>query len=605
MKKFLIPFVFFISLNCAFSQSEMDVEKNFALLDSLKKLYFQEENGDLGLLESILQKDPNPDSLLKYGQILVDRSLVDSDYKGTYYGYLQLGNGHVLKGELSQGLDFYFQSLAYAEKANYQEGRGKVFLAIADTYSKSENSQNAAIYYGRSIEILRNGNDSLALASGIFNAGDEYLNLGKLDSALLYTEEAKAIFKKVNYPIGEAYCFGNLGMINAQNGNNTAAEENINKAISILEAYNEFYPISVYLEFMSTIYLESGDRARALNYANRSLELANHYGLKDQISNSNLTLSKIYEQAGLPQTALEYYRKHIIYRDSVNNISAVQEMANLRTDYEVSQKQIEVDLLEKEAYIKDLQTKRQRFIIYGVVIAMVFIALLAFVVYRRFLYEKQTKQIIEKEKDRSEKLLLNILPAETAEELKEYGSVKVLRNESVTVLFTDFKNFTATAENISPEQLVRSLDYYFKKFDEICTRNNLEKIKTIGDSYMCVGGLPKENQTHPRDVVLAAKEMMAFVKTKSEDGICDFEMRVGIHTGPVVAGIVGIKKWQYDIWGDTVNIASRMESNSVSGKINLSETTYKLISEEFKCEYRGSMDIKNRGTWKMYYLDES
>ncbi|WP_418884484.1 adenylate/guanylate cyclase domain-containing protein [Cognataquiflexum rubidum] len=581
----------------------MDVEKNLSILDSLKKLYFQ-GNGDMGLLESILQKDPNPDSILKYGQILIDKTLVKSDYKGAYYGYLQLGNGHVLKGELSQGLDFYFQSLAYADKAGYQEGRGKVFLAIADTYSQSENSQNAAIYYGRSIEILRNGNDSLALASSIFNAGDEYLNLGKLDSALLFTEEALGIFKKVNYPIGEAYCFGNLGMINAQNGNNTAAEENINKAISILEAYNEFYPISVYLEFMSTIYLESGDRARALNYANRSLELANHYGLKDQISNSNLTLSKIYEQDGLPQKALEYYKKHIIYRDSVNNISAVQEMANLRTDYEVSQKQIEVDLLEKEAFIKDLQTKRQRFIIYGVMIAMILIALLAFVVYRRFLYEKQAKQIIEKEKDRSEKLLLNILPAETAEELKEYGSVKVLRNESVTVLFTDFKNFSATAENISPELLVKSLDYYFKKFDEICTRNNLEKIKTIGDSYMCVGGLPKENQTHPRDVVLAAKEMMAFVKSKSDEGICAFEMRVGIHTGPVVAGIVGIKKWQYDIWGDTVNIASRMESNSVPGKINLSETTYDLISEEFDCEYRGSFEIKNRGTWKMYYLIE-
>ncbi len=605
MKKFLIPFLFFISFNCVFSQSEIDMEKNHALLDSLKKLYFQEENGEIGHLESILQKDPNPDSLLKYGQILVDRSLIDSDHLRTYYGYLQLGNAHVLKGELSQGLDFYFQSLAYAEQINYQEGRGKVFLAIADTYSKSENSQNAAIYYGRSIEILRNGNDSLALASGIFNAGDEYLNLGKLDSALLYTEEAKAIFKKINYPIGEAYCFGNLGMINAQKGDNTAAEENLNTAISILEAYNEFYPISVYLEFMSTIYLESGDRARALNYANRSLELANHYGLKDQISNSNLTLSKIFEEAGLPQTALEYYKNHIIYRDSVNNISAVQEMANLRTDYEVSQKQIEVDLLEKEAYIKNLQTKRQKFIIFGAVIGMVLISLLAFVAYRRYLYEKQTKQIIEKEKDRSEKLLLNILPAETAEELKEYGSVKVRQNESVTVLFTDFKNFTATAENISPEQLVRSLDYYFKEFDQICTRNNLEKIKTIGDSYMCAGGLPKENQTHPRDVIIAAKEMMAFVKSKSDDSICAFEMRVGIHTGPVVAGIVGIKKWQYDIWGDTVNIASRMESNSVPGKINLSETTFNLIREEFECEYRGSIDIKNRGTWKMYYLDES
>lgn len=596
--------MFFLVVNCAFSQSETDVAKTNALLDSLKGLYFQEGNDEIGLLELIMQNDPNPDSLLKYGQILVEKSLVDSVYRGAYYGYLQLGNGHVLKGGLSQGLDFYFQSLAYADKANYQEGRGKVFLAIADTYSQSENSQNAAIYYGRSIEILRNGKDSLALASAIFNAGDEYLNLGKLDSALLFTVEAKAIFKKVNYPIGEAYCFGNLGMIYAQNGDNAAAEENLNTAISILEAYNEFYPISVYLEFMSSIYLESGDRTRALNYANRSLELATQYGLKDQISNSNLTLSKIYEQAGNPQKAFEYYKKHIVYRDSVNNISAVQQMANLRTDYEVSQKQVEVDLLEKESLIKDLQTKRQRFIIYGVVIAMLLIALLAFVLYRRYLYEKKTKQIIEHEKNRSEQLLLNILPAETAEELKEKGSVKARRNESVTVLFTDFKDFTAAAENISPEHLVKSLDYYFKNFDEICTRHNLEKIKTIGDSYMCAGGLPKENETHPRDVILAAKEMMDFVKGKKEEGICSFEMRVGIHTGPVVAGIVGIKKWQYDIWGDTVNIASRMESNSVPGKINLSETTYDLIGEEFECEFRGSIEIKNRGTWKMYFLSE-
>jgi class 3 adenylate cyclase len=573
-------------------------------LDSLKTRFFLQDSKDPNLLELILQNEPNPDSILKYGKILVEKSLADSTFRGAYYGYLQMGNGHVLKGELSQGLDYYFQSLAFADKANYQEGRGKVFLAIADTYSQSENSQNAAIYYGRSIEILRNGNDSLALASGIFNAGDEYLNLGKLDSALLFTLEAKAIFQKVNYRVGEAYCFGNLGMIYARNGDNSAAEENINTAIEVLETYREFYPISVYLEFMSSIYLENGDRNRALTYANRSLELANHYGLKDQISNANLILSKIYERAGDSQKALDFYKKHIIYRDSVNNISAVQQMANLRTDYEVSQKQVEVDLLEKEALIKDLQTKRQRFIIYGVVIAMLMIALLAFAAYKRYRYEAQTKKIIEDEKNRSEELLLNILPHETAEELKLNGMVKARRSESVTVLFTDFKNFTAAAENISPEKLVTSLDYYFKEFDEICSRHNLEKIKTIGDSYMCAGGLPKQNETHPSDVILAAKEMMDFVKGKKEDGICAFEMRVGIHTGPVVAGIVGIKKWQYDIWGDTVNIASRMESNSVPGRINLSETTFKLIQGNFDCEYRGSIDIKNRGTWQMYFLAE-
>ncbi|WP_296703869.1 adenylate/guanylate cyclase domain-containing protein, partial [Algoriphagus sp.] len=572
------------------------------LVDSLKQQYFQSNPKNLDLLVSLLQEEPNPDSMLKYGKILFDESLKDSSNLMTFQGFLHLGNGHILKGELSQGLEYYFEGLKYAEKEYYEEGRGKLFIAIANAYSQSENSQNAATYYGRGIEILRNGNDSLGLASAIFNAGDEYLTLGKLDSSLLYTKEAQIIFQQVNYPIGEAYCFGNLGMIYAKNGNNSDAEENINKAIKLLEEYNEFYPISVYLEFMSFIYLENGDQKRALNYAERSLELANQYGLKDQISQSNLTLSKIYEQIGDTSKAFEYYKNHIIYRDSVNNIAAVQEMANLRTDYEVSQKQITVDLLEKESFIKDLQAKRQRFIIYGVLLLLILVALLTFVIFRRYRYEKETKQIIEKEKNRSEELLLNILPAETAEELKEKGKVKAQRINSATVLFTDFKSFSAISEHISPEQLVKSIDYYFKEFDRISTKYNLEKIKTIGDSYMCAGGLPIENLTHAKDVVLAAREMMEFVNTKVDDNLTRFEMRIGIHTGPIVAGIVGIKKWQYDIWGDTVNIASRMETNSVPGKINLSETTYELIKDEFDCEYRGSIDVKNRGIWKMYFL---
>jgi adenylate cyclase len=254
--------------------------------------------------------------------------------------------------------------------------------------------------------------------------------------------------------------------------------------------------------------------------------------------------------------------------------------------------------------IKDLQTKRQQFVIYGIVILLLLVALLAFVVYRRYLYEKETKQIIEQEKNRSDELLLNILPAETAEELKEKGSVSAKRIESVTVLFTDFKSFSAIAEHISPEQLVKSIDYYFKEFDRISTKFNLEKIKTIGDSYMCAGGLPKENETHATDVILAAKEMMTFVNQEVDNGLTHFEMRIGIHSGPIVAGIVGIKKWQYDIWGDTVNIASRMESNSVPGKINISETTFEIIKDQFECDYRGTIDIKNRGIWKMYFLSE-
>jgi class 3 adenylate cyclase len=182
--------------------------------------------------------------------------------------------------------------------------------------------------------------------------------------------------------------------------------------------------------------------------------------------------------------------------------------------------------------------------------------------------------------------------------------VQAKKFESATVLFTDFREFTKHAESAAPEQLIKSVDHYFKEFDEIITRHGLEKIKTIGDAYMCAGGLPSESISHATDTIVAAKEMIAFVDKElhSENDLIHFEIRIGVHTGPVIAGIVGNKKWQYDIWGDTVNIAARIESKSESGKINLSESTYCEIKDQFPCEYRGEIEIKNHGPVKMYFL---
>ncbi|MCB0535866.1 MAG: adenylate/guanylate cyclase domain-containing protein, partial [Saprospiraceae bacterium] len=173
------------------------------------------------------------------------------------------------------------------------------------------------------------------------------------------------------------------------------------------------------------------------------------------------------------------------------------------------------------------------------------------------------------------------------------GRAKARRYESVTVLFTDFKAFTKVAEQMSPEELVAELDYCFRGFDEITTRHGIEKIKTIGDAYMCVGGLPEPNPTHPEDVVRAALEMIEFMNRhlaeKARIGKPGFETRIGIHTGPVVAGIVGNKKFAYDVWGDTVNLAARMESSGQPGKVNVSQATYELIKDRFLCTSRGKV----------------
>lgn len=207
---------------------------------------------------------------------------------------------------------------------------------------------------------------------------------------------------------------------------------------------------------------------------------------------------------------------------------------------------------------------------------------------------------IEEAKKRSEELLLNILPEETAAELLREGRAKTRRYEMATVLFTDFASFTNVAEELNAEELVSRIDEYFRAFDEITLRYGLEKIKTIGDAYMCAGGIPVANDTNAIDAVNAAQDMMAFVNSA---GSHLFMVRIGLHTGPLVAGVVGKHKFQYDIWGDTVNIAARMEQNSVPGRINISGATYELIKDRFACEHRGKIPAKNKGEMDMYFVN--
>jgi class 3 adenylate cyclase len=206
------------------------------------------------------------------------------------------------------------------------------------------------------------------------------------------------------------------------------------------------------------------------------------------------------------------------------------------------------------------------------------------------------------EKKKSDTLLLNILPAEVAEELKKNGFAKARQFDNVTLIFTDFVNFTGISEKLSPQELVEELDYCFKGFDEIIERNQLEKIKTIGDAYLAACGIPHEDSKHAIKVIKAAKEILQFVQKRKNNGGL-FDIRIGVHSGPIIAGIVGHKKYAYDIWGDTVNTAARMEQNSEIHKINISESTYKLVKSNFTFINRGKIIAKNKGEMSMYYLD--
>jgi ligand-binding sensor domain-containing protein/class 3 adenylate cyclase/HD superfamily phosphodiesterase len=217
------------------------------------------------------------------------------------------------------------------------------------------------------------------------------------------------------------------------------------------------------------------------------------------------------------------------------------------------------------------------------------------------------KELLEKEKEKVEQLLLNMLPQEMVEELKSKGKASARHYRMASVMFTDFKGFTKIAETIRPKDLVAELDRCFIKFDEIIEKYGLEKIKTIGDSYMCAGGLPIRNKSNPIDIVLAGLEIQRYIEDlkqeKNQKGEQFWELRIGINSGELIAGVVGIKRFAYDIWGDTVNVASRMESHGEVGKVNISGTTYEHVKEYFDCTYRGKVIAKNKGEVDMYFVD--
>lgn len=574
--------------------------QNEAIADSLIQVY-ESGNYDPALKLKILSRItvylPDPDRILAYSDSLMTEAIRQDSTKYIFNSHLQTGNALQQKGNLSGALDSYFKALEITDRNTEKNQVAIMYTAIAAVYAGMNNRENVRQYYSDAISIFKTEQDTLNYAVAMENLGDTYLEWSKPDSALLYFNQSGPIFEKLGNKIALAYNLGNKGLAYAQKGRPTKAEENIEEAVAILEELGDYRPITTYLNYMSDIYADKEDWDGAFDYALRSLDLAKQYGLKVRISSAYLKLSELYERTGYASASLNYYRKYIVFRDSVVNLTAVQQMADIRRNSEQAQFKAELDLTNQ-------QKQTQKVVTIATGIALFLIILLAIGLYRRNVFTKRTNAIIEKEMARSERLLVNILPEETARELKEFGKVKAKKFESVSVLFTDFEAFTAASEHVDPELLVTRLGYYFTAFDDIIEKYGLEKIKTIGDAYMCAGGLPFPIEDHAIKMVKAAFEILQFVEEAKSEKETDFSfnVRIGINTGPVVAGVVGSKKFSYDIWGDTVNVASRMETFSDSGKINISKNTYNLVKDIFDCEFRGQIEVKNKGLMSMYFV---
>ena len=343
----------------------------------------------------------------------------------------------------------------------------------------------------------------------------------------------------------------------------------------------------------------------ALELASAGLAIAQEHGLRKEELDNLFPLATACEGLGRAAEALRYFKRYHALSDSLINTEAASRLTDAALTLDFQKQQLADSLItvqrerEAEVSLSKERARRNLLIIAGLV-AMVF----GSISYRQ---RRRTQKALK----RSDELLLNILPEEVAEELKAKGHADAKHFDNVTILFTDFKGFTSVAEHLTPVELVEELNTCFKAFDHIITARGIEKIKTIGDAYMCAGGLPVPASSTPAGVVQAALDMQAFMKARKAErdaqGKPAFAMRVGIHTGPVVAGIVGVKKFAYDIWGDTVNIASRMESSGEVGQVNISEATYALVKDEPGITFvpRGKVQAKGKGEMEMFFVRRS
>lgn len=516
-------------------------------------------------------------------------------------------------GQMERSLEYCLQAMEIFESTADSGRIAKIYNNLGSRYSEMGMNDKALEFYHRAVDINIRLNDLPRLARNYGNIGTVYSSLEKNEEALDYYRQALATQKNLNNKTDISISLSNMALSFQRIQAYDSAMDFASQAYEIaLETNNEIGKMTYFLT-IAGIYKSKKQFNRSIGNFGKAEMLADSIGAQQNLLGIYSEMAEVYASMNDFKRAYDYNEKYNNLRLSLLDSEKDKALMKLK-EFEEEKKQTEIDLLTKDSEIQKLKIKRQKIIRNSVAAVGLLLLALAAGLWQRYRYVRRTKNelaeknlVIQKEKDKSDELLLNILPAETAEELKASGRSEARHFDLVTVLFTDFKGFTQKAEQLTATELVNEIDLCFKTFDRIISNHHIEKIKTIGDAYMCAGGLPVANTTNPVDTVRAALEIRDFMDALKEQRIREnrpyFEIRIGVHTGPVIAGIVGDKKFAYDIWGDTVNIASRMESSGEVRKVNISGATYELVKEHFICTYRGKVDAKNKGAVDMYFVE--
>ena len=517
----------------------------------------------------------------------------------------------LIRSRYFQALDLYQRSLKIHTESNYQMGILGSMNGIAIIYTILGDQAKSLEYYSHILELNKSlGNKDVASGTAINMAGC-YYELGEMEKALAFSNRGLQICEEIGNKRFLANGLDQRGQIYSAVGENDKAKSDFQRALKIFEELDDNNGFAECSANFGRLYNRTGEHRKAASLCEKGLLLSEEMESVDVQNNACECLYDAYKALGNGNKALVYHEKLLFTQNALLKEDASNKLQQMEFAKQVMVDSIataEKERLVLEAHQEEVrQGAKTRNILGGVGIL---ILILAGGLYGRVRYIRKSKAELQTEKDRSENLLLNILPADIAAELKEKGRADARDFDMVSILFTDFKGFTEQSAKMNATDLVMEINTCFEAFDVIMAKHGIEKIKTIGDAYMAAGGLPVPTDDSVKNSVLAALEMQAFIsKRKLELDAASkpcFEMRVGIHTGPVVAGIVGVKKFQYDIWGDTVNTASRMESSGEVGKVNISQATYELLKDddEFSFKSRGKIQAKGKGEIEMWFVSK-
>lgn len=570
----------------------------------------------------------------------IDLKLPNIESISTRYSNIGLAFRKI--GNTDSALYYYQKALKLNEGTGDTAAIAKVLNNLGTLYHQLAKYDTTILYLERSLEIKKNIRDTTGVAITLNNIGLVYNSWQKYDHAIEYFQEAMHIdslmgntwematrlnnigtsyHKKDDYSKAIEYfskalglgleinnkdlvakLYNNIGMIYLTREDFRQSADYLNKALEAYEQLGQTAEIATVLSNLSEINFKLGAYNIALDYLSQSNQIALNIDFFDLVKDNYLKFSDIYTSMGNYSEALNYYKKYTALKDTLYSEAIHKQISDFEIKYETEKKDKEITLLKQRQEIQELRIKRQRALQFSLIGGITLLLSLAVVILISLYQKKKDNRIIAREKAQSDKLLLNILPASIASDLKEKGTTEPRLYKNATVCFTDLVGFTEKSACMDPKLLIEELNLIFTAFDTIIERNHCERIKTIGDSYMAICGVPDPNPHHPEHIIRSSVEMVQYIEKKNLESDIEWQIRIGIHSGDVIAGVVGIKKYIYDVFGDTINTASRIETASEPMRINVSESTYLLVKDRFKFEERGEVTVKGKGAMKMYFI---